>query len=218
MRKYLLALAAAIMLFASHAIAQNLVENPSFEDPTISTGSANDVWFRFGSGASGTSSESTAMPRTGSRHIELNLIGPNQFAGVFQNLNMPISPGTIINLSGFARNASGAPFNATQEIKLEWQGMPNPPQNRLDDLTLGADYEMFSHTGVAPAGTTGLVVTYAISSFGAGQTGNSLVHLDDFTVTIVPEPATVVLLGLGLLGMVVLARRFRKETVRRVVG
>ncbi len=210
MRKNLLAALAVFMLFASQATAQNLVENPSFEDPTVSMGSANDVWFRFGSGANGTSSESTVMPRTGSRHIALQLVGPNQFAGVFQNLNMTVNPGQIVNFSGFARNATGAPFNATQEIKLEWQGTPNPPQNRLDDLTLGSDYEMFSHTGVAPAGTTGLVVTYALSSFGAGQTGDSLVHLDDITVTIVPEPATVGLVGLGSLGLVAFARRRRK--------
>ena len=211
MRKNLLAALAVFMLFASQALAQpNLVENPSFEDPTVDMGSANDVWFRFGSGAGGISSESTAMPRTGSRHIALELVGANQFAGVFQNLNMPINPGQIVNLSGWAKNASSAPFNATQEIKLEWQGMPNPPQNRLDDLTLGSDYEMFSHTGVAPAGTTGLVVTYAISSFGAGQTGDSLVYLDDITVTIIPEPATVGLVGLGSLGLVAFARRRRK--------
>jgi hypothetical protein len=84
--------------------------------------------------------------------------------------------------------------------------MPNPPLNLLADLTLGTDYEMFSHTGVAPAGTTGLVVTYAIQSFGAGQ-GNALVHLDDFTVTIVPEPATIGLVALGSLGLVAFARR-----------
>jgi hypothetical protein len=149
------------------------------------------------------------MPRTGSRHIELNLIGPNQFAGVFQNLNMSISPGQIVNLSGWARNASSTAFNATQEIKLEWQGTPNPPQNLLADLTLGSDYEMFSHTGVAPAGTTGLVVTYAIASGGPGQ-GDALVHLDDISVTIVPEPATVGLIGLGSLGLVALSRRRRK--------
>jgi hypothetical protein len=210
MRKNLLVALVVFMLFASQATAQNLAVNPSFEDPTVSSGSANDVWFRFGSGTNGTASESTAMPRTGSRHIALQLVGPNQFAGVFQNLNMAINPGQIVNLSGFARNATGAPFNATQEIKLEWQGTPNPPQNRLDDLTLGSAYEMFSHTGVAPAGTTGLVVTYALSSFGAGQSGDSLVHLDDITVTIVPEPATVGLVGLGTMGLVAFARRRRK--------
>ena len=193
-----------LALASTRALAQNLVENPSFENPTVSSGSANDVWFRFGSGENGTSSESTVSPRTGSRHIEMRLVGPNQFAGVFQNLNQTVNPGDIVTFSGFARNASGATFNATQEIKLEWQGSPNPPQNRMDDLTLGSAYEQFSHTGVAPAGTTGLVVTYALSSFGAGQ-GNALVHLDDITVTIVPEPATLGVLGLG--SVLLLARR-----------
>src|SRR5262245_51719088 len=190
---------AIFSLGALPASAQpNLVENPSFEAPTVDMGSANDVWFRFGSGANGVSSESTVMPRTGQRHIALELLAPtvpgNQFAGVFQNLNLTINPGQKVNFMGWAKNASGAPFNATQEIKLEWQGTPNPPQNRIDVLTLGSNYEMFSHTGVAPAGTTGLVVTYAISSFGAGQ-GNALVFIDDFKVTIIPEPATFALLG-----------------------
>jgi hypothetical protein len=207
MRKNQLAALAVFMLFASQATAQNLVDNPSFESPTVDMGSANDVWFRFGSGTNGTSSESTAMPRTGSRHIALELIGPNQFAGVFQNLNMTINPGDIINFTGWSKNASGVPFNATQEIKLEWQGSPNPPQNRVDVLTLGPNYEMFSHTGVAPAGTTGLVVTYAISSFGPGQQDRSLVYLDDITLTRIPEPATVMLLGTSLFGLIGLRRR-----------
>jgi hypothetical protein len=207
MRKNLLAALSLFMLIASQAFAQpNLVENPSFEDPTVDMGSANDVWFRFGSGLAGVSAESTTMPRTGSRHIELALGAPNQFAGVFQNLNMTINPGQIVNLMGWAKNALGAPFAATQEIKLEWQGAPNPPQNRLDVLTLGSDYEMFSHTGVAPDGTTGLVVTYAISSFGPGQS-EALVFLDDIKVSIVPEPATVMLLGISLFGLIGLRRR-----------
>ena len=207
MIKNLLAALTVCMLIVSQAIAQNLVENPSFEDPTVEMGSANDVWFRFGSGVNGTSSESTAMPRSGSRHIALQLVGAQQFAGVFQNLNMTVNPGEIVTFTGWAKNASGAPFNATQEIKIEWQGSPNPPQSRLDILSLDSDYEMFSHTATAPAGTTGLVVTYALSSFGAGQSGNSLVYLDDITVTLVPEPATG-LLAFG--SLLALARRRRK--------
>ena len=206
---YFVLVACAAALSSARAPAQNLVDNPSFEAPTVSSGSANDVWFRFGSGENGTASESTVSPRTGSRHIALQLAGPNQFAGVFQNLNQTIHPGDVVQFSGFARNASGAAFNATQEIKLEWQGSPNPPQNRLDDLTLGSAYEQFTHTGVAPAGTTGLVVTYALSSFGPGQSGDSLVYLDDITVTIVPEPATVGVLGLGA-ALFGLARRRNK--------
>jgi hypothetical protein len=205
----LLAALAILTLGALQASAQNLVENPSFEDPTVDMGSANDVWFRFGSGAGGTSTESTVAPRTGARHIALQLVGTNQFAGVFQNLNRLVNPGDVVTFSGWARSASTAPFAATQEIKLEWQGTPNPPQNRVDVLTLGSSYEQFTHMGVAPAGTTGLVVTYAISSFGAGQ-GDTTVHLDDITVTLIPEPATVGMFGLGALGLVRMARRGRK--------
>jgi hypothetical protein len=185
------------------ALAQNLLENPSFENPTVDTGSANDVWFRFGSGAQGTSSESTASPRTGSRHIELTTLSALQFAGVFQNLNQSITPGTIVQFTGFHK-AVGV-FNATSEIKLEWQGAPNPPQSRIDVLTVGSSYEQFTHTATAPPGTTGLVVTYAISSFGAGQ-GASTVHIDDFSATIVPEPALCAS-AFGLLGLWGLRRR-----------
>src|SRR5262245_56294331 len=102
MRKMLLPALALFALAASQASAQNLVENPSFEDPTVDMGSANDVWFRFGSGAGGVSSESTAMPRTGQRHISLQLVGTNQFAGVFQNLNMAVSPGQIVTFTGWS--------------------------------------------------------------------------------------------------------------------
>jgi hypothetical protein len=195
--------ALAVALPSARALAQNLLDNPGFEDPTVSMGSANDVWFRFGSGAGGTSSESTTAPRSGARHIELTTIGANQFAGVFQNLNLPVAPGDIVTFSGFHKSV-GSPFNATVEVKLEWQGAP---QNRLDILALGTAYEPFSHQGVAPAGTNGLVVTYAISSFGAGQSGTASVHIDDFSVTIVPEPAALGTLAFGLFGLASVRRR-----------
>lgn len=204
MRKILSALA-IMALCAAQAAAQNLVDNPSFEDPTVDTGSANDVWFRFGSGALGAATESTADPRSGSRHIALELGDANQFAGVFQNLNLPVSPGQSVTFSGWAKSGI-TPFAATQEIKLEWQGSPNPPANQLNVLTLGSTYEQFTHSAVAPAGTTGLVVTYAIASFGAGQ-GESLVHLDDMSVTVVPEPATAGGLALSLAALA----RFRRR-------
>ena len=205
MRKMLLTAFAIAALGAAPAVAQNLLANPGFELPTTTT-TAMGNWFRFGSGANGSAFDSTTMPHAGQGHIGLEIFGANQFAGVFQNLGIPVFPGQTVTLSGFAKSASGAPFAATQEIKLEWQGTPNPPQNRLDDLTLGSDYEQFSHVGVAPAGTTGLVVTYAISTFGGGQ-GDSLVYLDDMSVTIVPEPATVALMGLGGLAVVAMRRR-----------
>ena len=189
----------ALALSSSQAIAQNLLENPGFELPTVDQGSANDVWFRFGSGANGTSSESTTEPRSGAKHMALTTTAAQNFAGVFQNINETVSPGQVIQFSGFHKSVGA--FDATIELKLEWQGTPNPPQNRLDVLTLGTTYEEFTHTGVAPAGTTGLVITYAVSSFGPGQGDPTTVFIDDFSAIVVPEPATLAALAFGALGL-----------------
>ncbi len=196
------AVLALVAAAACQASAQNLIANPGFELPTVDMGSSLGNWFRFGSGAGGTSSDDTSMPRTGSGNIELSVVGANQFAGIFQKLPGTISPGQILTFSGWAKSAF-EPFAATQEIKIEWTGAPT---NQLNVLTLPTTYTQFTHTAVAPAGTTGATVTYAIATFGPGQ-GDSVVFLDDFSATVIPEPATVGLLLVGLAGIGVLRRR-----------
>jgi hypothetical protein len=210
MRKILSALV-VVALGASSAAAQNALKNPGFEDPTVDTGSSIGTWFRFGSGAMGVSSESTAMPHGGARHIALETSGANQFAGVFQTLENPglpgvargIVPGATVTFTGW-HTAVGT-SNQTTELKIEWTGAP---QNRFDiiNVPVGA-YSQFTHSGVAPAGTTGATITYAISTFGAGQNGDTLVYVDDFDVSVVPEPATIGGAALGLLGLAHIRRR-----------
>jgi hypothetical protein len=214
MKRNLLAALVVLTLGASSALAQNALKNPSFEDPTIDTGSAIGKWFRFDSGAGGDSVESTVDPLTGARHIALSTIGANQFAGVFQTLEnpalpggaRPIGPGAVVTFSGF-HHAVGA-TNQTSELKIEWTGAP---QNRVDIINVAVGpYLPFLHSGVAPAGTTGATITYAISTFGPGQNTTALVHIDDFLVTVVPEPATMGMIGMSALGLVGVARRRRK--------
>lgn len=164
------------------AQAQSLLANPGFEVPTTTT-TPNGNWFRFSSGPNGTSEDSTAMPRSGTGHVDLTIVGANQFAGLFQTLPAPISPGQTLRFTGWHKSVDN-PFNATVEIKIEWIGAP---QNRIDLLTLGQNYEQFMHSAVAPAGTTGASVTYAISTFGGGQ-GDSRVFIDDFSASIAALP------------------------------
>jgi hypothetical protein len=209
MRKILtvFAMIGALSLGMSAARAQNLLANPGFELPTSTTTSTGN-WMRFDAGAAfGSSVDSTVMPHSGTGHVDLKTLQANSFAGVFQLLPVPVNPGDTVTFTGWHKSVGTS--NQTSEIKLEWQGTPNPPQNRMDVLNVGNDYTMFTHSGVAPAGTAGVVITYAISSFGAGQ-GASQVYIDDFsaTVTPVPEPAAAGLLGLGL--AVIAARRRRK--------
>ncbi len=181
-------------------------QNPGFEaiDMAMPTNAAN--WNEFSSATPVTAVRSTTMPRTGTAHMDLTVGGANGFAGVFQNLGRTINPGAQITLTGWNKSLI-QPFGATRELKLEWQGSPNPPQTRVDSLgPIGTNYEQFSISGIAPPGTTGLVVTYAISTFGAGQ-NEARVFLDDFSVGIIPEPACLTLLGLASVAVVGIRRR-----------
>lgn len=189
MRIFLSALA-ILAISAVSVDAQNALKNPGFEDPTFTSGSTIGRWFRFASTPNGASSESTSMSHGGARHITLETLGTNQFAGVMQQLENPalpgtalaVAPGEIVTFSGW-HTAVGS-SNQTSEVKLEWRGSPNPPQNRSDILNIPVgQYSQFMHTGVAPTGTTGLLVSYAISTFAPGQNSQTLVYIDDFQVT-----------------------------------
>jgi len=187
---------------------RNFLENPSFEDIAVPTDpdpvdptDAAD-WNEFSSLPDSTSTRQTIMPRTGLAHMALEAVGANQFAGVFQANTAAVSPGQIVTLSGWHKWVAGM---ATRELKIEWVGAP---QTRVDTIETGPmlDYEEFCLTAIAPAGTTGVTATYAVSTFGAGQT-EALVYLDDMTLCIIPEPASITLVGLAVLGLVGIRRR-----------
>lgn len=194
--------------FASRAVAQ--IANGGFELPTVDAGSSVGNWFRFAGsdgspGSGGISSDSTAMPRSGLGNIDLETLAGNSFAGIFQTLTVPVLPGYQVAFTGWHKLVSPGPYAAQSEIKLEWQG-PNTPDDVITTIVPTSDYTKFTHTGTAPAGTTGLVVTYAVASFVPGG-GAAEVYGDDFAVTVIPEPATAGMLGLGLLGLARIRRR-----------
>jgi hypothetical protein len=201
---YLAALFIALASTAIRASQPNLLANPGFELPTSTTVAVGN-WFRFGSGANASAFDATASPHSGAGHVGLGLIGANQFAGVFQDLPVSINPGQRLVFTGWHKSLEN-PFNATSEMKFEWIGAP---QNRVDLLAVGADYEMFKHSAIAPLGTVGARITYAISSLGANQ-GNAKVYIDDFSVTIVPEPATACILAVGFISLLGVPGRMRR--------
>ena len=208
MRKILtLSLLSLLVLTAGIARANDLA-NPGFE--TNPTDVTPGDWFKFSGTCCGadplttaTSVHSTVEPRSGTGHMDLSASGPFAFAGVFQDLGIVINPGDEVTFSGWHKSVLD-PYLGTREAKIEWHGAP---QLRVDTVVLGTSYEQFSISGIAPAGTTGATITYALSTFNAGA-GATQVYIDDFDVSIVrvPEPSTVLLGSLALIGFVVRRR------------
>jgi hypothetical protein len=210
MKKQLACMLTLCMALAA-GVSQAEPGNPGFETVPPVGGSPMGDWNTFSGGPGAASLQATLMPHSGTGHMDLQVGGANAFAGVYQRLVSTVNPGDIVTLTGYHKSLVD-PFNATRELKLEWQpatGQPGIPQLRVDTLEIPTEYTQFSLQGVAPAGTVGLVVTYAISSFGAGQ-GEANVYLDDMNVSIeriIPEPTSAMLGLLGLVGMAGLVRR-----------
>ena len=207
MRKlFTLSLSSLLVLTAGIAKANELA-NPGFE--TNPTDITPGDWFKFAGTCCGadpattaSSVHSTIDPHSGTGHMDLSVSGPFAFAGVFQNLGIVINPGDTVTFTGWHKSVLD-PYLGTREAKIEWHGAP---QLRVDTFALGTAYEQFSISGVAPAGTTGATITYALTTFNPGAAATR-VYIDDFDVTIarIPEPSTALLGGLALLGFV--ARR-----------
>jgi hypothetical protein len=208
---FIAAAVAAVSVGASQASA-NLLTDPSFESPITQDGPPFvGSWEGFqGGGAS--AANGSSMPRTGAMEVDLGLTTINTFAGVFQDV--PVTPLSPVTFSGWHK-AGTAPLSLGTEIRIEWQDATDAHEvSRTPNLTPVAtsDYTQFVLSTSAPANAAFARVVYAIQSFSTAPLGNGKVFIDDFSVT-VPEPASVCLLGLGVVGLIGLCRTHRRASL-----
>lgn len=197
---------AALCLTAADVRADLLV-NPGFEDPVTSDGPPFvGFWEAFNAGAGSGAFNSTVSPRSGAQHLELVIPGAaNLFAGVFQDVS-GLSAGQIVSWSGWARDVGTDPGGS--EVRIEWRdSVGNVEISRTPNLVplLTDQYTQWSLVDTVPAGADLARVVFAIQSFGGALNQN--IYVDDTSLTVVPEPSSVALLGLG--AVLILLRRRR---------
>jgi hypothetical protein len=200
-------LAVAVLALAlPSAMAQNLLANPSFEDPsTITTDGPPFIgsWEAF-QGGTATSVRATVDPHSGDAHMSLNTLENNQFAGMFQDV--VVAAGNPVTFSVWHKTTDTL-FSGT-EMRIEWRNSVSDTEiSRTPNLATAPtlDYTLLALDTVVPAGVDIARVVYAIQSFGAGPDVGT-VYVDDASVTTIPEPATMALIGMSIIGFAGLRR------------
>src|SRR5687768_14241423 len=212
MRRWTIRAACALLvavLVASNAPAQNLLVNPSFEDPITMDGPPFvGFWEGFSGNAAATASNSSASPRTGAMNLDLTITNTDTtFAGVFQDVPNLV-PGMPTTFSGFHRTpTSPTAFGLGIEYRIEWRNsVTNTEVGRTPNSSTPVPtdaYAPFSLAAVVPANADTARVVYAIQTFGGepNPTNTGTVFLDDLSFIAIPEPSALALAGLGALGL-----------------
>ena len=212
MKPFPLVVAALLCLTTSSFAAVNLLANPGFEDPITYDGAPFvGSWEGFsGPGASAARNYFLLM---GPQSLVLSITNtPNTFAGVFQDVP-GLASGMSFSFGGLHyRPNSSTDFALGLEIRIEWRNsISNTEVSRTPNLTpVLPDFGVlasFNLTGLVPAGADTARVVYAIQSFSTAPLGNGYIYADEMSFTIVPEPSSLALLGLGGLALIAARRK-----------
>jgi hypothetical protein len=224
LRKYRSFIGVSMLICLASAISAsaqtNYITDPSFE---LGTTAANGGWTGF----NGAVLNSTAHPHTGTKSVRLP--GGNG-VGAYETIsNVDFTAGTQFDLTawGIITNAS-ANWTGYIGIQATFYNITGTTTQNLGTVESGPGHAIFSNhidsnsvvntwipldTGVFTAPST-LPITYMqvfpinvnVTPTGSGNSA----WIDDFDLVIVPEPSTVLLGSMGVIGLLAAMRRRRK--------
>ncbi len=161
--------------------------NSSFES---GIGLSADNWTKWGNAY-----RETWAAYTGGRGMAFH--GWEGTGGFYQDL--AASAGLTYSLTAYY-NDDIIPTTALFRTKIEWldSSSANVGTSTLNLTTLNNTWQQIGFSDIAPAGTvTARLVFEVYSTANSGQT----LKIDDVSFTVVPEPSSLALLGLGLGGL-----------------
>lgn len=205
------AMLAMVVVTCQMSLANQLTD-PGFEDPNayVNNGVFFGEWEPFDNGGNTSSIHDTTMPRNGTGHANLSIMGDdNSFAGVFQSI--VANPGEEYSGGFWHKNPNTAQLGVNTEVRIEWHDAGGGEIGRVENNSNfpGQDYEWVPVAGIAPAGAVEARLVYAIATFGGEQDGGGsstgTIFLDD--AELIPEPASLALLAMAGLGIASVRRR-----------